>query len=149
MGSVILIFNMTLTKEEGDCMFSKYKSIIILLLLVTTTQVHAKSYKHIQVVHKLNGTASWYGYESGKRYRNCPKTASGEIFSPYKLTAAHKTLPFGTRVRVTNQKNNMSIIVTINDRGPFVKGRVIDLTKMAASMIGLGGTQKVSLTTVY
>ena len=91
------------------------------------------------------GTASWYGYESGPRYRRRPKTASGEYFNPKELTAAHKTLPFGTKVTVTNLTNNQTVVVTINDRGPFLKGRIIDLSKAAARAIGISGVQKVSL----
>lgn len=91
--------------------------------------------------HKNNtiGLASWYGYESG------PKTASGEYFNPKKFTAAHKHINFGTKVKVTNLKNNKSVVVTVNDRGPFVKGRIIDLSKAAAKAIDMKGTQKVSL----
>lgn len=119
----------------------QYKSIILLCaLLIINANVQAK-----QIIHKLNGTASWYGYESGPRYRHKPKTASGEIFSPHKLTAAHKTLPFGTKVLVTNLDNKQSIIVTINDRGPFIKGRIVDLSKAAAHRIGIKGIQKVSM----
>src|SRR6185436_733834 len=66
---------------------------------------------------------------------NGRKTANGEIFSNQNLTAAHKTLPFGTFVKVTNLKNNRSVIVRINDRGPYVKGRIIDLTKAAADSL--------------
>ena len=60
------------------------------------------------------------------------KTASGEIYKSSKMTAAHRTLPFGTRVKVTNLSNNKSVTVTVNDRGPFVKDRVIDLSNTAA-----------------
>lgn len=60
------------------------------------------------------------------------KTASGEIYKSSKMTAAHRTLPFGTRVEVTNLSNNKSVTVTVNDRGPFVKDRIIDLSKAAA-----------------
>lgn len=59
-------------------------------------------------------------------------TASGEIFQQHKFTAAHKTLPFNTKVKVTNLKNNKSVVVKINDRGPFVEGRIIDLSQEAA-----------------
>src|SRR4051812_19431796 len=77
------------------------------------------------------GVASFYGLEfHGKA------TASGQIYSQNKLTAAHKTLPLGTTVKVTNTKNNKSVYVTINDRGPFVKGRVIDLSTKAAELLG-------------
>ncbi|MEZ5842927.1 MAG: septal ring lytic transglycosylase RlpA family protein [Hyphomicrobiaceae bacterium] len=65
------------------------------------------------------------------------RVASGGWFNPNALTAAHKTLPFGTKVRVTNVRNGRSVVVTINDRGPFVAGRVIDLSKAAAGVIGM------------
>lgn len=92
--------------------------------------------------HILRGIASYYGPGfQGK------KTASGERFDMNDLTAAHKTLPFNTKVRVTNVENNKSVIVRINDRGPFKKGRVIDLSQAAAKKIGLiiTGAAKVKL----
>lgn len=85
-----------------------------------------------QVVQVSQGTASWYGPGFfGNR------TASGEVFRPGTLTAAHRTLPFGTRVRVTNLHNGRSTVVRINDRGPFSGGRVIDLAHGAAHELGL------------
>jgi len=78
-----------------------------------------------------SGMASYYGSESGSR------TASGAHFNPSAMTAAHRTLPFGTKVRVTNRRNGRSVIVTINDRGPFIRGRVIDLSSGAAGVIGM------------
>jgi rare lipoprotein A len=66
-------------------------------------------------------------------------TASGARFNPGALTAAHRSLPFGTRVLVTNQRNGQSVVVTINDRGPFVGGRVIDLSRAAAQAINMTG----------
>ncbi|WP_370655040.1 septal ring lytic transglycosylase RlpA family protein [Hydrogenophaga sp.] len=78
------------------------------------------------------GMASWYGEEFHGR-----RTASGEPFSKHEFTAAHKTLPFGTRVRVRHAKNGKEVTVRINDRGPFSRGRVIDLSRAAASAIGL------------
>jgi rare lipoprotein A len=81
---------------------------------------------------KVNkGKASYYGKEFEGR-----KTANGEIFRNADFTAAHRTLPFNTFVRVTNSKNNLSITVRINDRGPFVKSRIIDLSEAAARRIG-------------
>lgn len=80
----------------------------------------------------LRGLASFYGNEFNGR-----KTASGEIFDNNKLTAAHRTLPFGSLVRVTNLKNNLSVVVVINDRGPFVDGRIIDLSYAAARQIDM------------
>jgi rare lipoprotein A len=84
--------------------------------------------------------ATYYGQEFAGR-----RTASGEKFNPSGLTAAHRTLPFGTQVRVTNSRNGRSIIVRINDRGPFVKGRAIDLSSGAARAIGMGGTGNVRM----
>lgn len=78
------------------------------------------------------GEASWYGREYHGRL-----TASGERFNMKKMTAAHRTLPFDTRVRVTDLKTGRSVVVRINDRGPFVKGRVIDLSWKAARRLGI------------
>lgn len=76
------------------------------------------------------GVASWYGPGFHGRL-----TASGQRFNQNALTAAHRTLPFGTKVRVTNAKSGKSVVVTINDRGPFIRGRVLDLSKGAFSSI--------------
>ena len=76
------------------------------------------------------------------------KTASGEAFSPAKLTAAHRTFPFGTMVRVTNIGNGRTVIVRINDRGPFSKGRSIDLTPAAARELRFSGLTPVTLEVV-
>ncbi|SEN04017.1 septal ring lytic transglycosylase RlpA family protein [Bradyrhizobium sp. OK095] len=81
--------------------------------------------------HSFSGMASYYGNESGSR------TASGQRFNQNALTAAHRSLPFGTKLRVTH--GGSSVIVTINDRGPFVRGRVLDLSTGAARAIGLTG----------
>ncbi len=77
-------------------------------------------------------TASWYG----KEFKGKP-TASGEIYNPNKLTAAHKTLPLGTKILVKNPENGRKIIVRINDRGPYVKGRDLDLSEKAAKLLGI------------
>ena len=92
--------------------------------------------------HSLQGTASYYG---GKFHGR--KTASGERFDKEALTAAHKTLPLGTQVRVTNLRNGESVDVKINDRGPYVRGRIIDLSKGAARELGMlgAGTAKVKV----
>ena len=87
--------------------------------------------------------------ESGKAsIYNYGPTASGAKFSKGALTAAHRTLPFGTKVRVTNHSTGKSVVVTINDRGPFVRGRVIDLTPAAAHAIGLGAGQGLAHVTL-
>jgi rare lipoprotein A len=74
------------------------------------------------------------------------KTASGEKTDPESLTAAHRSLPFGTMVRVTNTRNGRSVVVRVNDRGPFTRGRVIDVTPAAARALGFSGLAAVKLT---
>ena len=89
---------------------------------------------------KKTGIASWYGYNHAGK-----KTASGSKFNPTQMTAAHKFLKFGTKLKVTNLKNNMSVIVTITDRGPYIRGRSIDLSMAAAKKIGMYGIGKVEM----
>ncbi|NJM34233.1 MAG: septal ring lytic transglycosylase RlpA family protein [Rhodomicrobium sp.] len=84
------------------------------------------------------GTASWY--HEGAR------TATGERYNPDGITAAHRSLPFGTRVKVTHKGTGRSVIVRINDRGPFIRGRIIDLSRGAKRVIGMGGLASVCLT---
>lgn len=86
--------------------------------------------------------ASQYGVGDGYHGR---KTASGAIFNTYALTAAHRTRRFGSVVRVTNLANGRSVSVRITDRGPFVRGRCIDLSRAAANAIGMGGLARVSV----
>ena len=78
---------------------------------------------------KQCGDASWYALNS--------RTASGEQMDPDKFTAAHRSLPFGTMVRVTHMRNGRSTVVRVNDRGPFIKGRIIDVSKAAANRLGI------------
>ena len=96
----------------------------------------------ISRIKAQTGIASWYGKDFHGR-----KTANGEIYNMDEMTAAHKELPFNTRVRVINLKNNKSVIVRINDRGPFIKGRIIDLSRKAATEVGilLSGIAKVRI----
>jgi rare lipoprotein A len=104
------------------------KTIICALLVVLASCASAEA--------GLHGFASWYG---GKFHGRM--TSSGETFDTNELTAAHRTLPFGTMVKVTNLANGKSVVVKINDRGPFVDGRIIDLSRAAASeldMLGMG-----------
>lgn len=96
--------------------------------------INGKTYypQKVSVGYQMRGIASWYGPNfHGK------KTSNGEIFNTYAMTAAHKTLPMNTIVRVTNLNNNKSIVVRINDRGPFVNDRIIDLSKAGASGIDM------------
>jgi len=86
------------------------------------------------------GEASWYGPGFDGR-----KTACGERFNTYEFTAAHKTLPFGTLLKVTNLENNLYVVVRVNDRGPYVGGRIIDLSRAAKESIGMGGTAMVRI----
>lgn len=98
-----------------------FLSIVIILLF---TACQPRIYQ--------SGKASYYADKFEGR-----KTASGKIFQQNKLTAAHKTLPFGTKVKVKNLKNGKKVKVTINDRGPFIEGRIIDLSKKAARKINM------------
>lgn len=107
------------------------KLIITLLFLVTFSGISEAKTQH--------GIASYYWKPQ--------RVASGGWFNPNAMTGAHKTLKFGTRVRVTNLRNKKSVVVKINDRGPFIKGRIIDLSKAAASKIGMikSGITKVKI----
>lgn len=80
----------------------------------------------------MTGKASWYEIKCN----GGTHTASGETLNDWAMTAAHKTLPMGTRVRVTNKLNGRSVVVKINDRGPYIKGRIIDVTKGVAHKLG-------------
>lgn len=109
--------------------------LILLMLLVISIQVKAEYPKFVQ-----EGIASWYGPGfHGKR------TANGERFNTNEMTAAHKSLPFNTLIKVTNLNNGISTIVRITDRGPFVKGRIIDLSKAAKDAIKMDGLARVRL----
>ncbi len=83
-------------------------------------------------LYSMTGIASWYG----RRFMG-KKTASGEIFDPEKMTAAHRRLPMGTIIKVTNLKNGREIVVRINDRGPYIPGRIIDLSRAAARQMDM------------
>ncbi len=89
------------------------------------------------------GTASWYGPGfHGK------KTASGKRFNQQALTAAHRSLPLGTRAKVTNLRNGKAVMVTINDRGPYSGGRIIDLSRAAARQLAMDGTAPVRIVAI-
>jgi rare lipoprotein A len=118
----------------------------ILLLIVALSACAPYHARRKSVQYEATGVASWYGPGFAGR-----KTANGERYKPSGITAAHKTLPFGTHVRVTNLENDKSIVVRINDRGPFVKGRIIDLSNGAAKKIGVvaTGTARVKVVALY
>ena len=86
--------------------------------------------------HSFSGMASFYGNESGS------KTASGQRFNQNAMTCAHRSLPFGTKLKVS--AGGRSVVVTVNDRGPFIRGRVLDLSKGAARALGMGGLAHVT-----
>jgi rare lipoprotein A len=126
----------------------------IIAVATGATGASAKSFKHRHHHHAAErhhsrdghsgahhqaGIASVYSTGSGSG------TASGQRLNPHALTAAHRSLPFGTKVRVTNKRNGRSVTVTINDRGPFVHGRVIDLTPAGARALGFSGLTPVTL----
>ena len=98
---------------------------------VRNVETKVETEGNYRVTSTQSGIASFYGYGAGSQ------TASGQRFNPNAMTAAHRTLPFGTKVRVTNKRNGKTVVVTINDRGPFIRGRVIDLSTAAAGVIGM------------
>ena len=109
--------------------------IKLLILLCIILLSSCASTPHIDHASKQRGNyvvASWYG----KQF-NGKLTASGKRFNMYAMTCAHKTLKFGSKLRVTNPDNNKSVIVTVNDRGPFIRGRDLDLSYGAAKKIGI------------
>ena len=102
-------------------------------------------YRNLSALETVTGNASFYGKDFHGKF-----TANGEVFNMYDLTAAHRTYSFGTIIRVTNLENDQSVIVRINDRGPFVEGRIIDLSRAAAEKIGMlkNGIAKVFIEVV-
>jgi rare lipoprotein A len=135
--------------------------IFALVLAVSQNIGVAEARAHARHQHAHSYTGAWSSYASHRErqagYRSGSisggmasvysggRTASGEHVRSGELTAAHRTLPFGTRVTVVNQSNGRSMVVRINDRGPFVRGRVIDLSPAAARAIGVNGLSRVSL----
>jgi len=103
------------------------KKIITLLLLLLSVQVQGQTKGQV-----FEGMASYYASRMHGHL-----TASGEPYNMHALTCAHKTLPFGTRLLVTNLRNGMQVTVKVNDRGPFVRGRIVDLSSAAAKEIGM------------
>jgi rare lipoprotein A len=107
-------------------------------LLAAVVQLLPLATSHAEAAGQ-SGVASVYSVESGHR------TASGERVDPGALTAAHRSFPFGSKVLVTNRRNGRSVVVTVNDRGPFVRGRIIDVTPAAARVIGFSGLVPVTV----
>ncbi|WP_127142592.1 septal ring lytic transglycosylase RlpA family protein [Pelagibacterium montanilacus] len=115
---------------------------VVILTGSTPLAISTTAAQETAVVQTLSGVASWYG---GKFHGRT--TANGETYNMHAMTAAHKTLPFGTQVVVTNQNNGRSVVVRINDRGPYAGGRIIDLSREAANQIGMinAGTASVKV----
>jgi rare lipoprotein A len=124
-------------------------SIFIMFLFISSTaesrnhhryrKGYAQSGKHYRVLHTSKnytekGVASWYGSKFNRK-----RTSNGERFNMYQMTAAHRTLPLPTFVQVTNLTNGRQVIVKVNDRGPFVSNRLIDLSYAAAKKLGMVG----------
>lgn len=105
---------------------------LIACALGLSAALPAQANDKVEALQTITGSASWYG---GKFHGRT--TANGERYNMNELTAAHKTLPFGTKVRVTNARTGKAVVVRINDRGPFVGKRVIDLSRGAAQAVGM------------
>jgi rare lipoprotein A len=116
--------------------------------VVRGTKYYPMSVKEAESYEEI-GVASWYGNET-RRQQGGHMTANGEAFDPAKPTAAHKLLPLPVHVRVTNLENGRSMILRVNDRGPFVQGRIVDLSAGAARQLGFyeKGTARVKVETV-
>lgn len=117
---------------------NKNRLVLIAIIMVAAGcahQPHSEPVVRTKSGVEQVGLASWYGGKFAGR-----RTASGSRFNPKALTAAHRTLPFGTRVMVTNLVNDRQVEVVITDRGPFIRHRIIDLSKRAAQEIGMMGT---------
>ena len=117
--------NKTETKMRSMKMLAATLFSAAVLCAAATGAAEAKTGKQC-------GSASWYALHS--------RTASGEMMNPNAMTAAHRSLPFGTKIAVTNKNNGKTVVVRINDRGPFVKGRIIDVSKAAAGRLGMIGS---------
>jgi rare lipoprotein A len=117
-------------------------ALALAVVPVLATDDVARAQNVAAPVFVQHGVASWYGPGFHGR-----RTASGERFNQYAMTAAHKRLPMGTRVTVTNLRNGRTIEVEINDRGPFIRGRILDLSKGAAERLGMkhAGTTPIRL----
>ncbi len=137
-------------QETADCAFVMKKThlfyfAILCIFILTGCESSSNNPAQADASSFQTGIASWYGEKYHGR-----TTASGETFDKNALTAAHRTLDFGTWVQVTNLDNGRRVTVKINDRGPFVEGRIIDLSERAASDLGMinAGLAQVSLAIV-
>ncbi|KPJ54137.1 hypothetical protein AMJ39_01670 [candidate division TA06 bacterium DG_24] len=129
-----------MNRERRTARRGASRALVILCIIGLVAAGCATTERYRSGGRVFKGYATYYGRQYHGR-----ATASGEIFDMYAMTAAHRTLPFGTRVRVTNCANGRSVVVRINDRGPFVQGVIIDLSFGAAQRIGLLGKGIVRL----
>ncbi len=117
-------------QETANSIVSQYNEIVLFEEPIISQQTEeAQTQEVSEVNNTFNAKASWYMH--GK------VTANGERFNPMGLTVAHRSLPFGTMVRFTNPENGQSIVVRVNDRGPFIKGREFDLSLGSARILGI------------
>ena len=137
---MIAVFIKVVGYKRGENILKKIVTFLTLLVtLLFTTNVMAKTKVN---QHSTRGEASYYaGFHHGK------KTASGERFNMHLLTAAHRTLPLGSKIKVTNLNNGKEVVVRVNDRGPYARGRVLDVSLGAAKKLDMikTGTAKVSI----
>ncbi|OLU32456.1 hypothetical protein BVH03_07260 [Pseudomonas sp. PA15(2017)] len=108
------------------------QSILLIVFSLLLAGCSSTPYSGVPSDYRAEGKASYYG-----RAHHGNRTASGERFDQNALTAAHRALPFGTQVKVTNLNNNRSVVVRINDRGPFARGRIIDVSRKAAEALDM------------
>ena len=117
-----------MVESKSKCLLRRWGPLLLVLFVVSCAGPRV----HVPAGGGQVGMASWYGPKFHGR-----RTASGEVFNMYQITAAHRTLPLGSWVHVTNLDNGRSLQVRINDRGPFIRGRIIDLSYAAARAIGM------------
>lgn len=134
------MFHYTLSRQRQSFALLSAVSgtlVVAIVIMLGASAAHAQQRDwrkaNASAPRTFSGMASYYGRESGSR------TASGQRLNPSAMTAAHRTLPFGTKVKVTEPRSGRSVVVTINDRGPFIRGRVLDLSTGAAAVIGIKG----------
>ena len=125
---------------ERERLIVNFKILVLPAVILSASLVSSAAEARFAHASPGSGLASWYGPGFGGH-----RTASGERFNTGALTAAHRSLPFGSRVRVTNSRTGRSVVVRINDRGPFSGNRIIDLSGASARAIGMQGTERVTL----
>ena len=118
----------------------KFRFLVLPILILSAPLATGRAEAHSLRAPGTGGLASWYGPGFWGH-----RTASGERLTAGAFTAAHRYFPFGTRVLVTNRRTGRSVVVRINDRGPFARGRIIDLSSASARAIGMNGTEPVTL----